>query len=96
MIFEDPSKRRWRRTLLVFALLVVTALSALAITVAGIIVPPRVTNLFSGRPEVRATLVPTSLEHDARPVYTAQQMKRIAIAKKSANVAAPSAKARTT
>lgn len=76
MIFEDPSHRRWRRALFVFSLLAVAALAALGITVAGVIVPPRVPNPFSRSP-VQATQVRASLEHDARPIYTAQQKKRM-------------------
>ena len=79
MIFEDPSHRRWRRAIAVFALLVVAALTALAFTVAGIIVPPHVPNLFSERPEVKATLVQASLEHDPRPIVTPQEQKRLQV-----------------
>jgi cellulose synthase/poly-beta-1,6-N-acetylglucosamine synthase-like glycosyltransferase/peptidoglycan/xylan/chitin deacetylase (PgdA/CDA1 family)/spore germination protein YaaH len=77
MIFEDPSHRRWRRAVIVFSLLSATALVALGFTVAGAFVAPRIPNPFRSRPEVQATLVKASLEHDARPVYTAKQQKRM-------------------
>src|SRR5882672_6736745 len=77
MIFEDPSHRRWRRALVAFSLLATAALVALGLTVAGTFVAPRVPNPFRSRPEVQATLVKASLEHDARPVYTAKQQKRM-------------------
>src|SRR5262245_2945507 len=76
MIFEDPSHRRWRRAVLVFSLLAVAALTALGLTIASGIVPPRVPKAFSAS-QVQATLVKASLAHDARPVYTAQQKKRM-------------------
>jgi cellulose synthase/poly-beta-1,6-N-acetylglucosamine synthase-like glycosyltransferase/peptidoglycan/xylan/chitin deacetylase (PgdA/CDA1 family)/spore germination protein YaaH len=77
MIFEDPSHRRWRRALVAFSLLAAAALVALGLTVAGTFVVPRVPNPFRSRPEVQATLVKASLEHDVRPVYTAKQLKRM-------------------
>ena len=77
MIFEDPSHRRWRTALLMFALLVVAAVTALGITVASIIVPPSVPDPFSSRRQVQAKQIRSSLEHDARPVYTAAQKKRM-------------------
>ncbi|HEX4335030.1 MAG TPA: glycosyltransferase [Polyangiaceae bacterium] len=77
MIFEDPSHRRWRRAVIVFSLLSVAAAIALGITVTGRYVAPRIPNPFRSRPEVQATAVKASLEHDARPVYTAKQQKRM-------------------
>ena len=77
MIFEDPSHRRWRAALLMFALLVVAAVTAFGITVASILVPPSVPNPFSARRQVQAKAIRASLEHDARPVYTVAQKKRM-------------------
>ena len=77
MIFEDPSHRRWRRSLVAFSLLAAAALVALGLTVAGMFVAPRVPNPFRSRPEVQATLVKRTLEHDKQPVYTAKQLKRM-------------------
>ena len=77
MIFEDPSHRRWRRSLVAFSLLAIAALVALGLSVAGAFVAPRVPNPFRSRPEVQATLVKASLEHDKQPVYTAKQLKRM-------------------
>ena len=77
MIFEDPSHRRWRAALLMFALLVIAALAALGITLASIIVPPHVPDPFATRRQVRAKEIRASLEHDARPVYTLAQKRRM-------------------
>lgn len=77
MIFEDPSHRRWRRALVAFSLLSVAALVALGLTVAGALVTPQIPNPFRSRPEVQATLVKKSIEKDARPPYTAKQLKRM-------------------
>src|SRR5438128_778755 len=77
MIFEDPSHRRWRRALAAFSLLAAAAIVALGITLTGAIVPPSIPNPFKSRPEVQATLVKASLAHDARPVYTPKQLKRM-------------------
>jgi cellulose synthase/poly-beta-1,6-N-acetylglucosamine synthase-like glycosyltransferase/peptidoglycan/xylan/chitin deacetylase (PgdA/CDA1 family)/spore germination protein YaaH len=77
MIFEDPSHRRWRRALFAFSLLAATAVAALGLTIAGALVTPRIPNPFRSRPEVQATLVKASIEHAARPVYTAKQAKRM-------------------
>jgi cellulose synthase/poly-beta-1,6-N-acetylglucosamine synthase-like glycosyltransferase/peptidoglycan/xylan/chitin deacetylase (PgdA/CDA1 family)/spore germination protein YaaH len=77
MIFEDPSHRRWRRAVAVFSLLAVAALAALALTLTGGFIPPRVPNPFSTKSVVQKTLVKTSLAEDVRPVYTPQQKKRM-------------------
>ncbi|MFI5306861.1 MAG: glycosyltransferase [Polyangiales bacterium] len=77
MIFEDPSHRRWRRSLFVFALLVVAAAGALGITVTSVVVPPHVPNPFSARSQVQAAIVRASLAHDPRPVYTPEQKRRM-------------------
>jgi cellulose synthase/poly-beta-1,6-N-acetylglucosamine synthase-like glycosyltransferase/spore germination protein YaaH/peptidoglycan/xylan/chitin deacetylase (PgdA/CDA1 family) len=79
MIFEDPSHRRWRRALIVFSLLTVTALLALGITLTSAMVPPQIANPFSSKSAVQATNVQASLDHDVRPVYTAQQKKRMQV-----------------
>jgi cellulose synthase/poly-beta-1,6-N-acetylglucosamine synthase-like glycosyltransferase/peptidoglycan/xylan/chitin deacetylase (PgdA/CDA1 family)/spore germination protein YaaH len=77
MIFEDPSHRRWRRAIFVFSLLTLAAVGALGVTLTGVIIPPHIPNPFSTKSAVQATGVTASLEHDARPVYTAQQKKRM-------------------
>ncbi len=77
MIFEDPSHRRWRRAIVAFSMLSVAALVAFGITLTSAIVPARVPNPFAAKSEIQATLVRASLEHDARPIYTAQQKKRM-------------------
>ena len=77
MIFEDPSHRRWRAALLMFGLFVIAAITAMGITLASIIVPPRVPQPFSKRRLVQATALRASLEKDARPVYTAAQKRRM-------------------
>ena len=77
MIFEDPSHRRWRRAVIVFSLLSAAALVALGITLTGRYIAPTIPNPFRSRPEMQATLVKSSLEHDARPVYTQKQQKRM-------------------
>jgi cellulose synthase/poly-beta-1,6-N-acetylglucosamine synthase-like glycosyltransferase/peptidoglycan/xylan/chitin deacetylase (PgdA/CDA1 family)/spore germination protein YaaH len=77
MIFEDPSSRRWRRAVVAFSLLAITAIGALGLTIAGNYVTPQIPNPFRSRPEAQRTLVKASLEHDARPVYTAKQKRRM-------------------
>ncbi len=79
MIFEDPSHRRWHRALFVFSLLVLAALGALGITITGILVPPSVPNPLKSKSQMQATKVRASLEHDARPVYTPQQKRRMQV-----------------
>jgi cellulose synthase/poly-beta-1,6-N-acetylglucosamine synthase-like glycosyltransferase/peptidoglycan/xylan/chitin deacetylase (PgdA/CDA1 family)/spore germination protein YaaH len=77
MIFEDPSHRRWRRALVVFSLLALAALTALGITITAFVVRPSQPNPLAAKSAVQATLVKASIEHDARPVYTVQQKKRM-------------------
>ncbi len=60
-----------------FSLLTVAAVAALGITLTGVIVPPRIPNPFSSKAAVQAMMVRANLQHDARPVYTAQQKKRM-------------------
>ncbi|HEX7480645.1 MAG TPA: glycosyltransferase [Polyangiales bacterium] len=77
MIFEDPSKRRWRSALVVFSLLVVAAAGALGITIAGVLVQPRGPNPSWAKSQVQATHVRAALEEAIRPVYTAKQVRRM-------------------
>jgi cellulose synthase/poly-beta-1,6-N-acetylglucosamine synthase-like glycosyltransferase/peptidoglycan/xylan/chitin deacetylase (PgdA/CDA1 family)/spore germination protein YaaH len=77
MIFEDPSHRRWRAALVMFGLFVVAAIAAMAITLASVLVPPRVPQPFSEKRLVQATALRASLEKNARPVYTPAQKRRM-------------------
>jgi cellulose synthase/poly-beta-1,6-N-acetylglucosamine synthase-like glycosyltransferase/peptidoglycan/xylan/chitin deacetylase (PgdA/CDA1 family)/spore germination protein YaaH len=77
MIFEDPSKRRWRSALVVFSLLVVAAAGALGITIAGVLVQPRGPTPSWAKSQVQATHVRAALEEAIRPVYTAKQVRRM-------------------
>jgi hypothetical protein len=77
MIFEDPSRRRWRRAVLVFSLLTVAAAVVLGISIASIVVPATVANPLRARSQVQAKALRASLAHDAKPVYTPDQMRRM-------------------
>jgi cellulose synthase/poly-beta-1,6-N-acetylglucosamine synthase-like glycosyltransferase/peptidoglycan/xylan/chitin deacetylase (PgdA/CDA1 family)/spore germination protein YaaH len=76
MIFEDPSKRRWRRALLVFSILVVAASVALGITIMSAIVLPYAPAPTWAKSRVQAT-VRASLEKEAAPIYTPKQTRRL-------------------
>jgi peptidoglycan-N-acetylglucosamine deacetylase len=76
MIFEDPQKKRWHRALLVFSLLVVAAAIASGLMVAGVFVPPPVTNPFSSRPTMKAAKLKDEIEKKVRPSYTKKELRR--------------------
>jgi peptidoglycan-N-acetylglucosamine deacetylase len=77
MIFEDPSKRRWRRALIVFSFLVVAAGVALGITVMSAVYLPFAPAPTWAKSRVQATQVRSSLEREVAPVYTPQQTRRM-------------------
>jgi cellulose synthase/poly-beta-1,6-N-acetylglucosamine synthase-like glycosyltransferase/peptidoglycan/xylan/chitin deacetylase (PgdA/CDA1 family)/spore germination protein YaaH len=77
MIFEDPSKRRWRRALIVFSILVVAAAAALGITITSALVLPHAPAPTWARSQVQATQVRATLEREVAPVYTAKQVRRM-------------------
>jgi peptidoglycan-N-acetylglucosamine deacetylase len=77
MIFEDPSKRRWRRALIVFSFLVVFAAIALGITIMSAVFVPYAPAPSWAKSRVQATQVRASLEKEVAPVYTPQQTRRM-------------------
>ena len=77
MIFEDPSHRRWRRALPCSRCSSSRRSPRSGSRWPASSCPPHVPNPFSERPEVQATLVQASLEHDARPIVTPQEQKRM-------------------
>ena len=77
MIFEDPSKRRWRRALIVFSFLVVAAAIALGITIMSAVVLPHAPAPTWAKSRVQATQVRASLEREVAPVYTPKQTRRM-------------------
>ncbi|HET8932491.1 MAG TPA: glycosyltransferase, partial [Polyangiales bacterium] len=77
MIFEDPSKRRWRRALIVFSFLVVAAAIALGITIMSAVVLPHAPAPTWSKSRVQATQVRASLEREVAPVYTPKQTRRM-------------------
>src|SRR5690349_17804814 len=77
MIFEDPSKRRWRRALVVFSFLVVAAAVALGITIMSAVVLPHAPIPTWAKSRVQATQVRASLEREVAPVYTPKQTRRM-------------------
>jgi peptidoglycan-N-acetylglucosamine deacetylase len=77
MIFHDPSKRRWRRALLVFSFLVLSAAIALGITVMSAIVLPYAPAPTWAKSRVQATQARASIEREVAPVYTPKQTRRM-------------------
>ena len=77
MIFEDPSRRRWRGTVAASLLLATSVAMTIALAVAGVLVPPEVPALFARHPAVRAAEVRDAIEHDVRPVYTPARLRAL-------------------
>ncbi len=77
MIFEDPSRRRWRRALVVLLALVVSSLGVLGLAVAGVLLPVDLPDVFQKSPSVRAKDLADWKDTYAKPVYSAKQMKEM-------------------
>ena len=75
MIFEDPSRRRWRRAVVVMAVLVATALGTLGLAAMGVMVPVRLQDVFQKRPSVRAKELADWKDSYAQPLYSAKEQK---------------------
>src|SRR4030042_37475 len=78
MIFEDASRRRWRRALVIFSFLALAALVSLALLVTGMLVSPAVPQPFEKRFLFSATEVREKIKEYIRPVYTKAQIERMA------------------
>lgn len=78
MIFEDASRRRWRRALVIFSFLALAALVSLALLVTGMLVSPSVPQPFEKRFLFSATEVHDKISNYVRPVYTKAQIERMA------------------
>ena len=78
MIFEDPSRRRWRRAVVVLALLLLSAFGTLGLAVAGVLLPVDLPDVFQKRPSVRSKVLTTWKDSYVKPVYSPKQMKDIA------------------
>jgi peptidoglycan-N-acetylglucosamine deacetylase len=75
VIFEDPSRRRWRRAVIVLALLVTSAVGTLALAAMGVWLPVQLPDVFQKRPAVRAKQLADWRESYVKPVYSAKQQK---------------------
>ncbi len=77
MIFEDPSRRRWRRAVMVLAVLVVSALGTLALAAMGVVLPVQLPDVFQKRPSVRAKELADWKDNYVKPVYSAKQQREL-------------------
>ncbi|MET0286636.1 MAG: glycosyltransferase [Polyangiales bacterium] len=77
MIFEDPSRRRWRRAVIVMALLVTSAVGTLLLAAMGVVLPVRLPDVFQKRPAVRAKELADWKDNIIKPVYSAKQQKEL-------------------
>lgn len=75
MIFEDPSRRRWRGTVAASVLLATSVITTIALAVAGVLVPPEVPALFARHPAARSAEIRDSLEQYVRPVYSRARLR---------------------
>ncbi len=78
MIFEDPSRRRWHRSVLVLTLLVLSALATLGLAAMGVVLPVDQAPIFERRPSVQAALLGQWRDGYVKPVYTAAETRRLA------------------
>ncbi|HEX5659331.1 MAG TPA: hypothetical protein VFX59_19185, partial [Polyangiales bacterium] len=77
MIFEDPSRRRWRRAVIVLGLLVTSAVGTLALAAMGVVLPVQLPDVFQKRPSVRAKELAEWKDKVIKPVYSAKQEKEL-------------------
>jgi cellulose synthase/poly-beta-1,6-N-acetylglucosamine synthase-like glycosyltransferase/peptidoglycan/xylan/chitin deacetylase (PgdA/CDA1 family)/spore germination protein YaaH len=78
LIFEDPSRRRWRRAVVLLALLLLSAFTTLGLAVAGILLPIDLHDVFEKRPSVRGKQLAAWKDSYIKPVYSPKQMRDIA------------------
>lgn len=78
MIFEDPSRRRFRAAVVVFVLLVSSAGFVLGLAATGILVPVDLPNIFEKRPSVQVKELARWKESYVKEVYSAKQMRELA------------------
>ena len=78
MIFEDPSRRRWRAAVASFVLLISGVLGVVALAAMGVLTPVDLPNIFEKRPSVRARELADWHDTYVKPVYSAKQMKVLA------------------
>jgi cellulose synthase/poly-beta-1,6-N-acetylglucosamine synthase-like glycosyltransferase/peptidoglycan/xylan/chitin deacetylase (PgdA/CDA1 family)/spore germination protein YaaH len=78
VIFEDPSRRRWRSAVVMLAVLLLCALTTLTLAVAGVLLPVELPDVFEKRPSVRAKALARWKDSYVKPVYSPKQMKEIA------------------
>ncbi len=78
MIFEDPSRRRWRRAVVITALLVISAMATLTMAVMGVIVPVDQARVFDHRPAVKRTELQKWRDTYVKPVYSNVQKRALA------------------
>ena len=77
MIFEDPSRRRWRLAVVVMIVLVTSALGVLALAAMGVLQPVQIADVFQKRPSVRAKELADWKDSYVKPVYSAKQQKEL-------------------
>lgn len=75
MIFEDPSRRRWRLAVLVLGLLITSAVGTLALAAMGVVQPVKLTDVFQKRPSVRAKELADWKDKHVNTVYSAKQQR---------------------
>src|SRR5690606_20504494 len=75
VIFEDPSRRRWRLAVLVMAALVISALGTLALAATGVLMPVQLQDVFEKRPSVRATELADWKDSYVKPVYSSKEQR---------------------
>lgn len=78
MIFEDPSRRRWRRALALLLLLVTVAAGTLGLAITGVLLPVDLQDVFGKRPSVRAAQLKDWQDTYVKPVYSEQQKRELA------------------
>ncbi|MET0340389.1 MAG: glycosyltransferase, partial [Polyangiales bacterium] len=78
MIFEDPSRRRWRRAVIVLAVLVLSAVGTLALAAMGVVLPVQLQDVFQKRPSVRAKELADWKDTYIKPVYSPKQQRELA------------------
>ena len=77
MIFEDPSRRRWRLAVVVMIVLVTSALGVLALAAMGVLQPVQIADVFQRHPSVRAKELVDWKDSYVKPVYSAKQQKEL-------------------
>jgi hypothetical protein len=77
MIFEDPERKRWQRTVVVFGVVLVSIAASLILVITGMYLSPVLPNPYSKLPVAKAAMMQKFMDEEKHPVYDLQASERM-------------------